>query len=238
MEAPERSNGKNARMGTSRTLVASEDMHSHLVGQLNSALRRPGMYGGETTLRVLVDHLLFMEREPRAGAEHQRLLEERGAWSPTGVTGAFRRLVPGGDYEHGMASVHAELAHRRGWLASDRVLDARAYDALTGRVRRWAETDRVWAEVVAEFGPPSVLFGGGSPFSGKTLGYLTEDRRQPVVFFHLWNGTEPGAEPSWPPARPEPVLLAVRFGGGPFRATFTFTPEGRRLRPAPDEHGC
>ncbi len=79
MEAPERPDGKNARMGTSRTLVASEDMHSHLVGQLNSALRRPGMYGGETTLRMLVDHLLFMERGPRAGAEHQRLLEERGA---------------------------------------------------------------------------------------------------------------------------------------------------------------
>ncbi len=224
-------------MGVSRTLVASDDMHSHLVGQLNSALRRPGMYGGELALRMLVDHLLFMEREPQAWDGYQRLLEERGAWSSTGVTGVFGQLLPGGHHEYGMASVYAEFAHQRGWLGLDRVLGTRTYEELVGSARQWARTDRVWADVVAEFGSPSILCGGTNPLYGKALGYLTDDPRQPAVFFHLWNGTGPGTEPSWPPARPEPVLLAVRFGEDAFRATFTFSPEGQCLCPAPAEHG-
>lgn len=46
------------------------------------------------------------------------------------------------------------------------------------------------------------------------------------------NGAAAEAEQSWPPAYEEPLLLAVRFGTGPFRHTFTFTPEGERRRPA------
>src|SRR3954464_13864879 len=76
----------------------------------------------------------------------------------------------------------------------------------------WCEQDRTWAEVVSEFGEPSMLIGGTNPFYGKTLAYATRDRRDPMVFFHLWNGTEPGDEPSWPPAHPQPLLLAVRCG--------------------------
>ncbi|GAA2438497.1 hypothetical protein GCM10010191_62130 [Actinomadura vinacea] len=48
------------------------------------------------------------------------------------------------------------------------------------------------------------------------LAYLTEDPDDPIVFFHLWNGT-------WPPERDEAVILAVRFGDGPFSETFTYT---------------
>lgn len=90
----------------------------------------------------------------------------------------------------------------------------------------------MWSDVVAEFGEPSALFGGSNPLYGKTLGYLTGDTARPIVHFHLWNGGPNGDEPSWPPAHEEPLLFAVRFGDGPFRETFTFTPEGRRLRPA------
>ncbi|MFI2184742.1 hypothetical protein [Streptomyces sioyaensis] len=83
--------------------------------------------------------------------------------------------------------------------------------------------DRTWADVTAEFGSPSVLSGGNNPLYGKAVGYLTEDPRQPMAVFHQWNGSRPGAE-SWPPEHEQPLLLALRFGGGPFRASVTFTP--------------
>ncbi|MFJ9623000.1 hypothetical protein [Streptomyces sp. NPDC101181] len=63
------------------------------------------------------------------------------------------------------------------------------------------------------------------------LGYLTTDIAEPMIFFHLWNGTEPGSGSTWPPNRKAPILLAVRCGEGPFAERFTFTPEGHRRRP-------
>ncbi|MFD7616161.1 hypothetical protein [Streptomyces sp. NPDC059802] len=222
----------DCRVPTSRSLAASDEVRAYLVGQLNLALRRPGMFGNELGLRILVDHLLFVECRPEALAEQQRVWEERGAWSNIGVAGAFRDLIPDSYYEYGMASVYAEFAHRRGWLKPDRVLGSDEYAALQGSVRQWAGEDRVWADVVDEFGSPSMLFGGTNPLYGKTLGYLTENPEEPMVSFHLWNGSAPGTGQSWPPEHEEPLLLAVRFGTGPFRQSFTFTPEGQRRLPA------
>ncbi|MFJ7199474.1 MULTISPECIES: hypothetical protein [unclassified Streptomyces] len=215
-------------------LAASDEIRAYLVDQLNFALRRPGLFGRESelALRMLVDHLLFVECQPEAMAEEQRAWEERGAWSSTGIAGVFRDLIPDRYYEYGIASVYAEFAHRCGWLNPDRVLDRDEYAVLLGAVRQWAAEDRVWSNVVDEFGTPSMLFGSNNPYYGKTLGYLTENSEDPMVSFHLWNGSAPGAEQSWPPAHQEPLLLAVRFGTGPFRQTFTFTPEGRRRLPA------
>ncbi|MGW0630331.1 hypothetical protein [Streptomyces sp. NPDC002758] len=215
-------------------LATAKEIHAHLVDQLNLALRRPGMYGGELTLRILLDHLLFVERQPEAFGQQQQAWQDSGAWSAIGVTGAFRDLIPGRNYESGMASVYAEFAQRRGWLKPDRVLAADAYEALKSHVRRWAGEDRTWADVTAEFGAPSVLFGGNNPLYGKTLGYLSEDPKQLMVAFHLWNGSAPGAE-SWPPEHEQPLLLAVRFGEGLFRRSFTFTPEGERRKPMTGE---
>ncbi|MFF5260473.1 hypothetical protein ACFY4C_16125 [Actinomadura viridis] len=197
---------------------------------MNLALRRPGMYGGEPALRLILNHLLFVERAQDDWGERQISLERRGAWTSTGVTGAFRLLLPG-PHEHAMASVYAEYAHARGWLAPDRVLTATEHAALRAAARSWVHCDRVWADVTAEFGPPSVHLGGTNPLYGKVLAYLSEDPGDPIVFFHLWNGGGPGRQGAWPPEREEPILLAVRFGDGPFSETFTFTPEGRRRKP-------
>jgi hypothetical protein len=217
-------------MPLSSPLAAADEIHAYLIGQLNLALRRPGILGNEAALRRLLDHLLFVEGQPEAWTEQQRAWEVCGAWSSAGVTGAFRDFIPGLSYEYGMASVYAEFAYDRGWLRPDRVLTADEYRALRERVRPWVGEDRVWADVIDEFGAPSVLFGGTNPLYGKTLGFLSEDPKQPVVSFHLWNGSAPDAESSWPPEHEEPILLAVRFGGGAFRTAFTFTPEGERLR--------
>ncbi|MFF5170768.1 hypothetical protein ACFY25_34605 [[Kitasatospora] papulosa] len=220
-------------MPTSRSLAAPDEIRAYLIDQLNLALRRPGMFGteGELALRMLMDHLLFVECQPEALAKQQRIWEEHGAWSSTGVAGVFRELVPEHYYEYGIASVYAEFAHCRGWLKPDRVLDRDEYEVLRGAVRQWADEDRVWTDVVDEFGTPSMLFGSNNPYYGKTLGYLTENPEEPMVSFHLWNGSAPGTEQSWPPEYEEPLLLAVRFGTGLFRQTFTFTPEGQRRLP-------
>ncbi|AYG78479.1 hypothetical protein DWB77_00586 [Streptomyces hundungensis] len=122
------------------------------------------MFGKESelALRMLMDHLLFAECRSGALSEQQRVWEERGAWSSTGVAGVFRDLIPERYYEYGIASVYAEFAHHRVWLKPDRVLDADEHAVLLGAVRQWAGEDRVWRGVVDEFGTRSMLFGSNN----------------------------------------------------------------------------
>lgn len=211
-------------------LAAAEEIYDHLIDQLNLALRRPGMYGGEVALRILIDHLLFIERRPEAWDQLKQSWEEQGLWTPVGPRGAFEDVFPARSDGCEVASLYPEFAHWRGWLKPDRALTGEEYESLTSRIREWAVVDRTWADVTEEFGPASVLLGGNNPLYGKTLVYLTEDPRQSAVVFHLWNGSEAGAEP-WPPRHAQPLLLAVRFGGGSFRGSLTFTPEGERRMP-------
>lgn len=192
------------------------------------------MWGGELSIRLILDHLLFVERREETWGDEHRALQQRKAWSATGVKGAFKNFLPA-DHGHSVASAYAEFAHRQGWLKADRVLGPAEYTSMRDTIDSWADHDRVWADVTAAFGPPSVLLGGSNPYYGKTLGYLSEDVSAPMVFFHLWNGTDRDADPSWPPAHEQPLLLAIRRGDGPFPASFTFTPEGHRRRPGQEE---
>ncbi len=188
------------------------------------------MYGGEIALRILLDHLAYVERgEERWSAERQAW-KERGAFTPTGVTGAFAGLVAG-HYEYGVASVYSEFARVQGWLQADRTLTPQKHRELTATLDAWAAQDRKLSEVEAALGPPSILFGGNNPLYGKTLSYLTGALEEPMVSFHFWNGPDSDTGPQWPPAYTEPVLLAVRVGGSDFGKSFTFTPEGQRRRP-------
>ena len=77
-------------------LRTAREIHRYLIDQLNSALRRSGMYGGECAVRMLFDHLLYAEaQDAGAWGQLQREWEERGAWAPTGVTGAVQQYFPG-----------------------------------------------------------------------------------------------------------------------------------------------
>ncbi|MEU5231302.1 hypothetical protein AB0G82_18775 [Streptomyces anulatus] len=221
-------------MPHTESLAGVDEIRAYLVDQLNAVLRRPGMFSQrEDGLWMLMDHLLFVERRPEVWAQEQRSWVSRGAGASTGLAGMFQERMPGGYDQHCIASVYVEFAHRCGWLKPDRLLSAGEHQALRAGVRPWAQTDRSWADVVSEFGPPSVVCGGTSPLYSKTLGYLGEDPDEPMVFFHLWNGSGPAPGSTWPELE-EPVLLAVRFGDAPFDEAFTFTPEGRRRRPEPD----
>ncbi|MEU1086694.1 hypothetical protein ABZ401_07615 [Streptomyces sp. NPDC005892] len=81
-------------MAFATPLAAAEEIHAHLVDELNLALRRPGTHGGETAFRMLVDHLLFVEREPEAWDRLRRDWDDRGLWTPIGIGGAFRDVFP------------------------------------------------------------------------------------------------------------------------------------------------
>jgi hypothetical protein len=228
---------ETVKMIPAASLAPASEIRAHLVEQLNRALSSPNQYGGEVSLNVLIANLLFVERRPEALRLQRQAWIDSGAFKATGVIGAYRELIPGRSCDDGMASLYAEFAQRCGWLKSNRLLTVAEYEALRGSVRQWAEKDRTWPDVNAAFGPPSVLLGGDNPLYGKTLGYLSEDTEQPMVVFHLWNGSAPGTE-TWPPVHEQPLLLAVRFGDGPFFETFTFTPEGERRRPGRSCSSC
>jgi hypothetical protein len=219
-----------AMTATSGLRTAGE-IHGYLTDQLNSALRRSGMYGGESAVRMLFDHLNYVEAQDTAAWARQQLAwEARGAWSSTGVAGAVRRYLPG-QVESAMASIYAEAAHARGWLVADRPLSAGEYQAVHSTYRAWASRDRTHQDVLDAFGPPSILVGGSNPRYSKTLGYFSTRLTDPIIWFHLWNGTDPGIEPTWPPVYDQPVLLAAREGGGPLPQAMVFTPEGERRQP-------
>ncbi|MEO3855002.1 hypothetical protein [Acrocarpospora sp. B8E8] len=71
---------------------SATEIRDYLIGQLNSALRRPGMFGGETALRLLLDHLVYAEHQDQAWEQERQAMASRGAftstlsrWSPSGT---------------------------------------------------------------------------------------------------------------------------------------------------------
>lgn len=208
-----------------------KEIRAYLVGRLNAALPRPEMFGGEIALRTLIEHLAFVDGREQAWGEENQALRAGGAFQPTGVIGGFALLLPDHRDQKAAASVYAEFAHRSGWLELDRTLTSEEYQALRRDVPDWCAENKWFTDVVESFGPPSLLIGGTNPQFSKTLGYATARPEDPMVFFHLWNGTRPGNPPSGPPMYGQPVVMAVRCGDGPFADTFTFTPEGAHRRP-------
>lgn len=176
-----------------------DDLRGHLLGQLNAAVRRPGMYGGEAVILTLFDALAFADDCTDRWQKELDALVARGAANAAMVSGAVHDVL-GHRSEDVMASVYADLAHRQGWLMLD--TDSRIPGVLD-------EADKVLDDVVAEFGAPPLWFGGTSPLYPKTLGY--PDRSGALVFFHFM---------------PELRLMAVRRGDGDFRDSFRFTPAG------------
>ncbi|WP_433663606.1 hypothetical protein ACQPW1_16660 [Nocardia sp. CA-128927] len=210
---------------------SAEARHTYLIDQVNLMLRRLDMFGGEPALWTVFDHLFFLEDADNGIADLHESWRARNAFTPTGVKGALQRHVPA-CLRSALPSMYAEAARQRGWLTVDRTLTSDELTTLRASIETFVAENRTWRDVLEAFGQPSVLFGGDNPRCEKTLAYATEDRSDPMVFFHLWNGTDPGAET---PRSTEPILLAVRYGTGPFAASFYFTPEGIQRRPPENE---
>lgn len=202
-------------------------LRDYLIRQLNFALRKPGMAGGEIVIRVNCDALAFADSGDGSWREAERALQARGAFTATGTTGAFLRLlgVTSDDY---MASVYAEVAHERGWLILDRAISGTEYDRIRGTISQWCTRDRSQADIVDEFGSPSAVLGRTRPHDTKTFVYGTARAEDPLVLFHLWNE---GGIPEEGSAGP--VLLAARRDGEGFAEGFVFTPSGIAHRAEP-----
>jgi hypothetical protein len=205
-------------------------MHSYLIEQLNHMLRRPGMYGSdaESALWMMFDHLAHLE-----GADTQAWWQglrdswrSRSAFTQTGVTGAFKHLLPGRATD-AVSSLFGEEARARGWLTTDRTLMAGEYGSARDALATWAAHDRSHGDVLDTFGPPSIWFGSRQPRHGKALGYFSERPEDPAIVIHLWN------EDAYASAHDNQAsVIAARCGHGPLPTTFHFTPEGARTRPA------
>ncbi|MFE7531576.1 hypothetical protein ACFU7Y_38595 [Kitasatospora sp. NPDC057542] len=209
----------------------AREVREYLLTQLNDALRRPGMYGGETALRLYLDAVAFADAAEQAWQQELKDLQTRRGSFSTGVSGAFQDLW-GDAHEGAVASVYAEIAYRQGWLRLDRTLTSAEHDEIRRVSETWCRKDRLLSDVVTAFGPPSVLFGGNNPNYPKTLAYATDRRDDTLLCFHLWNAFAPSPSSSSASVHAEPVLWAFRDGGTLFTDGFTFIPEGSACRRA------
>lgn len=133
-----------------------ETVRAYLVAQANSALRRPGMYGGEIAVRLYLDAVAVACGTKQAWVEDLDDLRERGGFNAAGVTGALASLFGYGT-EDAMASVYAALACSRTWLQLDHRMPADVYDELRNGIASTCRTGSSWSRLRERFGAPSIL---------------------------------------------------------------------------------
>jgi hypothetical protein len=208
--------------------VSLDEVRRHHRRRLNDALRRPGMYGrDEIAERLLIEDLAVAEGSlDRWHAEHDRM-RELDAFTSTGVRGAYSRILPDNARRCAVASVYAEAAHRCGWLDVDRILSGDEFRRMREDIAGWVTRDRTLAEAIEAYGKPSLLIGSNNPYFPMTLVYAADE----LICVHLWNQFDHAPRTPLHGVHPEPVVLAVRHRPGPFRSSFSFTPEGLRRRP-------
>jgi hypothetical protein len=202
------------------TRPSVDEIRQYHLQRLNSALRRPGMWGNEITIRVLMDAVAFVDGLDEAVREETDVLRTRRAFNALGVLGGVQDVLTGYQGHHdAVASVYAEIAWRYDWLVVDRLIPGDIHERLRTQAADWGARDRHLDEVLAELGPPSILCGGSNPHCAKTLAYAT-DGVPGLVSLHFSVSLD----------EPQPILYALRYGDGPFPESFVFTPFGRSQR--------
>jgi hypothetical protein len=110
-----------------------DTIRQYHLDRLNQALRRPGMWGGEVTIRLFMDTVAFVQGMRESWSQDQDELRQRGAFTSTGVRGAFATILPNHHDDGAIAPVYAEIALRHRWLTIDRYLPDEAYRRLKPR---------------------------------------------------------------------------------------------------------
>jgi hypothetical protein len=218
---------------------SASEIRAYFLEMLEHAVLRPGMYGGELGLRHYLGDLEWICR--REGTMDSTL-QQLGAWTPIGVRGAFERLFGDGgrgrEHDQAVGMVYGQVAWSQGFLAPPRTLTAGEYARLRGAARSWTQrADRVLADVIAEYGEPSLRTTTYNPRYPQTVAYVSASHADPLVVFDFWQDW-PWDGQRVPRLGPEPVLRNVRWhqpnpGSAPdeawFAGSFTFTPVGQTL---------
>jgi hypothetical protein len=211
---------------------SADEIRERFIARLNSAVLRPGMYDGESTLRQLLDDLAWIDKRESPGGAYG-MLEARGATSPVGVRGVFMRMFGGGITAHldAVGFVYADLAHAQGYLTPERELAAEEYACLRRDARRWtAAADRVTGDLIGEFGEPSLWIPRCNPRYPTSVAYVSRTALDPLVVFDFWQEMDPTSPAPGSRRWPGPVLRNVRWQEDRFEEGFTFTPIGLALR--------
>jgi hypothetical protein len=185
------------------------------------------MYGGEHELGQLLADLAWIDRREPAGGSVE-LLRAMGAWSPAGVGGVFARMFGGRPADHRAATalVYADLAWSWGYLIPGRTITAAAYARLRQQAPGWtASADRVMADVIAQFGTPSLWRPNYNPRFPVSIVYAPGQQSAPLVAFDFWPHPPGTGNAPWP----EPALRNVRWRTDRFEDGFTFSPAGASL---------
>ncbi|GHJ47143.1 hypothetical protein Cs7R123_44850 [Catellatospora sp. TT07R-123] len=185
-------------------------------------MRRPSTFGGDLVIELLARSVAYIDGAADHWDRAVEGLRSRGAFSSIGVRGAFHGMFPDYYDDGASGSVYGELAWRLGWLAVDRLMTPGEYARLQDEAARWCAVDCGYEETIAEFGPPSAIFGSQSRNNPRTILYAVDDPTRESVSLHFTNpfGVEVGS-----PGAPL-ILLGIRRSDARFNEAFTLTPTG------------
>ena len=185
------------------------------------------MYGGELAIHQVLADLLWIDGAAQGRDRVTDELRAIGAWTESGVCGAFARMFGGRPAEHNVAAafVYADIARANGYLVPGRRLSGDEFVNLRQDARGWtASDDRSPPELIESFGVPSLLRPGYNPSFPVSAGYVSDDDEDPLIVFDFWQPIF-GSDL----LGPEPVLRDVRWRAGRFEEGFTFSPLGATL---------
>jgi hypothetical protein len=97
---------------------SAREIRDYFIDRLNHALLFPGMYVGELTALMHLDDLAWIDRRDSDLGSVTDTLAQAGAWSSTGVRGAFQLMFGGipADHNNAAALVYAGIARTWGYL--------------------------------------------------------------------------------------------------------------------------
>jgi hypothetical protein len=91
------------------------EAYRHHRTQVNSVLRRPGMYGrDEIAERLLLEAMAAVDGSLTRWRAECDGLRDRLAFTATGVRGAYCNVLPADALRDATASIYAQIAHRCG----------------------------------------------------------------------------------------------------------------------------
>ncbi len=203
-----------------RTIEAVKANYTKILAR---ALKRPGMYLGESLISEYLQLLCFIdEKEELYKCELDKFVK-KGTKSNSGVAGAFEMIL--GKYQrdaHDVASIYAELAFKLGYLKLTHFLTNLEYSTACKRSDSLSKKDWTTLGIIDELGTPSWSNCNPNRHYSCTFVYTTENPIEQWIFFDFWNDfskieTHP------------PQLRNIRIPSNKFKNSFKFTPFGTQL---------